>query len=213
MSRPAVLPPATIDALKAILGPGGWLDAPSDRAPFETDFRGLHHGTTPLVALPDSTARVSGLVGFCARERIASSRRAATPVIAAARRRGRPATRSCFRCAACGTIRAVDAANDSLTAEAGCVLAELQSAGRRREPPAADVARLRGQRDARRHRLDQCRRHGGAALRDDARARARPRGRAAGRARARPVVVPCARTTRATTSSSCSSAPRARSVS
>ena len=127
MSRPAVLPPATIDALKAILGPGGWLDAPSDRAPFETDFRGLHHGTTPLVALPDSTARVSGLVGFCARERIAvvpqggntSYCGGATP-----RPAGNEILLSLRRLR---NVRAVDPQNDSLTAEAGCVLAELQS--------------------------------------------------------------------------------------
>ena len=67
MSRPATFRPATIDALKSILGTGGWLDAAADRAPFETDFRGLHRGTTPLVALPDSTARVAELVGYCAR--------------------------------------------------------------------------------------------------------------------------------------------------
>ena len=71
MSRPADLSPATIEAFKAILGPGGWLDAASDRAPFETDFRRLHCGATPLVALPDSTAQVAELVAYCAHERIA----------------------------------------------------------------------------------------------------------------------------------------------
>ena len=128
MSRPATLPSATIDALKAILGTGGWLDAASDRAPFETDFRGLHRGTTPLVALPDSTARVAELVGYCARERIAivpqggntSYCGGATP-----RPAGNEILLSLRRLRA---IRAVDPLNDSLTAEAGCVLAELQSA-------------------------------------------------------------------------------------
>src|SRR5688500_7520062 len=128
MSRLATLPPATIDALKAILGTGGWLDAASDRAPFETDFRGLHRGTTPLVALPDSTARVAELVGYCARERIAivpqggntsycggaTPRPAGNEMLISLRRLRR--------------IRAVEPLNDSLTAEAGCVLAELQAA-------------------------------------------------------------------------------------
>ncbi len=128
MARPDVLPPATIDALKALLGPGGWLDAASDRAPFETDFRGLHHGTTPLVALPDSTARVAELVAHCARERIAvvpqggntSYCGGATP-----RAAGNEILLSLKRMR---KIRAVEPQNDSLTAEAGCVLAELQSA-------------------------------------------------------------------------------------
>jgi FAD/FMN-containing dehydrogenase len=128
MSSPATLPPATIDALKAILGTGGWLDAASDRAPFETDFRGLHRGATPLVALPDSRARVAELVGYCARGRIAivpqggntsycggaTPRPAGNEILLSLRRLRR--------------IRAVEPLNDSLTAEAGCVLAELQSA-------------------------------------------------------------------------------------
>lgn len=122
------LAPATIDALKSLLGPSGWLDAASDRAPFETDFRGLHRGATPLVALPGSTAEVAALVAFCARERIAivpqggntSYCGGATPgpkgdeIIVSLRRMRR--------------IRDVDATNDSMTAEAGCVLADLQAA-------------------------------------------------------------------------------------
>ena len=135
MSRPAVPSPATIEAFKAILGPGGWLDAASDRAPFETDFRRLHRGATPLVALPDSTARVAALVAHCARERIAivpqggntSYCGGATP-----RPSGNEILLSLRRLR---KIRSVDALNDALTAEAGCVLAELQTA-------AADVNRL-----------------------------------------------------------------------
>ncbi len=65
------VPASAIAALKEILGPGGWLEEPADRAPFETDFRGLHRGPTPLVALPDTTDRVAGVVALCARERIA----------------------------------------------------------------------------------------------------------------------------------------------
>jgi FAD/FMN-containing dehydrogenase len=128
MSRPDALPPSAIQALKGILGPDGWLDAASDRAPFETDFRRLHRGETPLVALPDSTARVAALVAHCARERIAivpqggntsycggaTPRPAGNEILLSLRRMRR--------------IRALDALDDSLTAEAGCVLAELQAA-------------------------------------------------------------------------------------
>jgi FAD/FMN-containing dehydrogenase len=129
MNRPArTVPPSAIAALQDLLGPGGSLAAASDRAPFETDFRGLHRGTTPLVALPDTTERVAALVRLCAQERIAivpqggntSYCGGATPnpggseILVSLRRLRR--------------IRAVDAAGDSLTAEAGCVLADLQAA-------------------------------------------------------------------------------------
>jgi len=136
MKRPAQpVPASAIGALKEILGRGGWLESPADRAPFESDFRDLHHGSTPLVALPDSTARVAALVGHCARERIAivpqggntSYCGGATP-----RPAGNEILVSLKRMR---HIRAVDAAGDSMTAEAGCVLAELQAA-------AAAVGRL-----------------------------------------------------------------------
>jgi FAD/FMN-containing dehydrogenase len=122
------VPPSAIAALKGIVGPGGWLEAPADRAPFETDFRGLYRGPTPLVVLPDTADRVAGIIALCARERIAivpqggntsycggaTPRAAGNEILLSLRRLRR--------------IRAVDAAGDSITAEAGCVLADLQSA-------------------------------------------------------------------------------------
>ncbi|MBM4220069.1 MAG: FAD-binding oxidoreductase [Gammaproteobacteria bacterium] len=129
MDDPAPPVPAVmIAALKETLGPGGWLEAPADRAPFETDFRGLYHGPAALIALPDSTERVARVVALCARGRVgivpqggntsycggATPRPAGNEILLSLRRLRR--------------IRAVDAAGDALTAEAGCVLAELQSA-------------------------------------------------------------------------------------
>ena len=64
------LGPEVLAALKAVLGPGGYLDAPADVEPFLTDFRRLYRGTTPLVALPDSTERVAALVRACHEARI-----------------------------------------------------------------------------------------------------------------------------------------------
>ncbi len=131
MSRPA--PPvsaAHLQSLKALLGTGGWLDDPAGREPFETDFRGLYRGSTPLVALPDTVARVAELLRFCSGERIGivpqggntSYCGGATPhpggseIVLSLRRLRR--------------IRALDPANDSMTADAGCVLAELQAAAK-----------------------------------------------------------------------------------
>jgi len=129
MARPSrPIPNAKLRALKDLLGPGGWLDAAADREPFETDLRRIHHGSTPLVALPDSTERVMALMRCCSAERIGVVPQGgntgycggATPhpgnsEIVLSLRRMR-------------AIRSVDAANDSMTAEAGCVLAELQAA-------------------------------------------------------------------------------------
>jgi FAD/FMN-containing dehydrogenase len=128
MSLPASVPPASIEAIKAVLGPGGWLDAPADREPFETDFRRLHRGHTPLVALPDSTVRVAALMAHCARERIGVVPQGGNTSYCGGATPGPAGNEILLSLKRMRRIRALDALNDSLTAEAGCVLAGLQSA-------------------------------------------------------------------------------------
>jgi len=117
-----------LQALKELLGAGGFLDSAEDRAPFEVDFRGIHRGRTPLVALPQSTAQVSELLGYCAGRGIgivpqggntsycggATPRAGHDEIVLSLRRMNR--------------IRSLDASGDSIAAEAGCVLATLQDA-------------------------------------------------------------------------------------
>jgi len=122
------IPSSCLQAIKDLLGPQGYLESDADRAPFEVDFRAIHRGQTPLVALPQSTAQVAQLVRYCADQRIGivpqggntSYCGGATPhagnseIVVSLRRMNR--------------IRSVDALNDSMTAEAGCVLETLQDA-------------------------------------------------------------------------------------
>lgn len=122
------IPSSSLQAIKQLLGPQGFLESAADRAPFEVDFRGIHRGQTPLVALPQSTAQVAELVRYCAGAGIgivpqggntgycggATPRAGNSEVVLSLRRLNR--------------IRSVDALNDSMTAEAGCVLATLQDA-------------------------------------------------------------------------------------
>jgi FAD/FMN-containing dehydrogenase len=117
-----------LQAIKDLLGPQGYLESEADRAPFEVDFRGIHRGRTPLVALPQSTDQVARLVRYCADHKIgivpqggntsycggATPRAGNNEIVVTLRRMNR--------------IRSVDALNDSLTADAGCVLETLQEA-------------------------------------------------------------------------------------
>jgi FAD/FMN-containing dehydrogenase len=120
--------PAVLDQLRAIVGPSGFLDQPADIEPFTIDHRGLYHGATPLVLRPDSTAQVSAILKLCNEHRVGvvpvggntSYNGGATPhedgsqvVVSLSRMR---------------RIRAVDPLNYAITAEAGCVLAEVQAA-------------------------------------------------------------------------------------
>ena len=129
----AAAPDSHADALqriRAVLGPGGCIDAPERTARFLTDFRGLYRGATPLVACPATTAEVSQVLALCHEARIAvvpqggntSYCGGATPSA-----RGDQLVLSLHRL---NRIRAVDAANFSLVAEAGCVLLDVQVAAR-----------------------------------------------------------------------------------
>jgi FAD/FMN-containing dehydrogenase len=135
MSTSAKLATATLDRLRVLVGPQGFLDQPADLEPFVVDHRKLYRGATPLVLRPDSTAQVSAIMQVCNEAGIGvvpvggntSYCGGATPssdgsqvVLALARMR---------------RIRSLDPSNYALIAEAGCVLAEVQAA-------AASVDRL-----------------------------------------------------------------------
>jgi FAD/FMN-containing dehydrogenase len=52
--------------LKAVLGEGGWSQDPDLLAPKLVEWRDRWSGTTPLLALPKSTAEVAAVVAICA---------------------------------------------------------------------------------------------------------------------------------------------------
>ena len=120
--------PALLTRLRELLGPGGWLDAPGDVEKYLTDFRALYHGATSLVACPRETAQVSAVLAACNEARVGVVPQGgntgycggATPSP-----RGDEIVLSLHRM---NRVRNVDAANFSMIAEAGCVLADVQAA-------------------------------------------------------------------------------------
>jgi FAD/FMN-containing dehydrogenase len=126
-SAPA-LPADVLDRLRAVLGPGGFLEAPADVAPYLVDWRSLYRGATPLVARPDTVRRVADVVALCAEHRIGvvphggntSYCGGATP-----RESGREIVLSLARL---NRVRDVDPAGYSMTVDAGCTLAAAQQA-------------------------------------------------------------------------------------
>ena len=122
--------PNTLSELKAAVGDGAWLESPDDVAPFLSDFRHLYHGSAPLVLLPRNVDEVARILQICNRAEVAvvphggntSYCGGATPdetgaqIVLSLRRLNR--------------VRQVDAADYSMTVEAGCTLAEAQAAAR-----------------------------------------------------------------------------------
>ena len=127
-TRPAGPDASILDRLKAVVGPHGWLAGPADIAPYLVETRGLYHGATALVLRPAETAQVAEIVRICAEARLPIVPQGGNTGLVGG---GVPAEDGHSVVLALGRmnrIRAIDPANFTLTAEAGCILAEIQQA-------------------------------------------------------------------------------------
>ena len=117
-----------IAGLQAIVGARHCLTAPEALAPFLTDWRGLYRGRARAVLLPGTVAEVQAIV------RLARQHHA--PIVpqggntglsggATPDDSGRAIVLSLKRLT---RVRALDPLNNSMVAEAGCILADLQQA-------------------------------------------------------------------------------------
>ncbi len=115
-----------IDTLKDIVGPQGWKQDAADMEPFLEEWRGRARGEALMVVAPQSTAEVAEVVRACAEAGVGvvpqggntglcgGALPSAGQVLVSMSRMKR--------------IRQVDPNDYSITVEAGCVLADVQSA-------------------------------------------------------------------------------------
>ena len=117
-----------IARLKDTVGPNGWTDDPHDIAPHLSEGRGLFHGDTALLLRPNSTGQVADIVAVCAKAQIGIVPQGGNTGLCggAVPRAGQGEI--VLSLARMNRIRAIDAANFTLVAEAGCILADLQAA-------------------------------------------------------------------------------------
>ena len=124
-----------IGQLRSIVGPQALLTDKSDVEPYVHDWRGIYVGETAVVVRPANIEEVAAVIRACAQS--------GTPIVpqggntgmcmAAVPRAGRQEI--VLSLSRMNRIREVDALNNTLTAEAGVVLANIQQA-------AAEVDRL-----------------------------------------------------------------------
>jgi FAD/FMN-containing dehydrogenase len=122
-------------AFAAIVGGRNVLTAAADTAPYTRDWRRQYGASAEAVLRPGSTAEVAALVGLCAREGIAVVPQGGNTGLCGGSVPTGTRREIVLSLARLNRIRGVDALNDTLTAEAGCVLADVQQA-------AADADRL-----------------------------------------------------------------------
>ena len=122
-------------ALAAIVGQRNVLTATEDTAHFLADHRRRYHGTALAVVRPASTAEVSAVVRMCAAHDIAITPQGGNTGLCGGATPLAPRLAILLRMDRMKQIREVSPLDDSITVEAGCVLADIQAA-------AASVDRL-----------------------------------------------------------------------
>lgn len=122
--------PTTLDRLKDIVGPRGWIDDPAAMEPFVTEERGLYHGTAALVLRPASAAEVSALVAVCAETATAIVPQGGNTGLCGGAVPHDGGHEVVLSLARLNRIRALDTVENTMTVEAGCILANVQAAAR-----------------------------------------------------------------------------------
>jgi FAD/FMN-containing dehydrogenase len=119
------VPVQLLDRIRAAVDPAGWIGPGPDMAPYVAEERSLWQSASPLVVRPKSTEEVAAVVRLCADAGVAIVPQGGnTGLVGGAVARDEIV----LSLGRMNRIRAIDPANHTLTAEAGCVLASVQKA-------------------------------------------------------------------------------------
>jgi FAD/FMN-containing dehydrogenase len=114
--------------LTALLTPHALLTQPSDIESLVEDFRHLYRGVPAAVVQPDSTAQVATLLAWCHERRIGVVPQGGNTGYCGGATPDESGTQVLLSLRRLNKIRRVDAANFSITVEAGVLLVEVQRA-------------------------------------------------------------------------------------
>ncbi len=114
-----------IDRLRAVVGDRG-LVAAQERAPYETDWRDAYHGRAAAVVRPASTEEVAGTVALLSAAGVAIVPQGGNTSLCGASVPDASGRQVVVNLSRMNRVRHVDPENNTMTVEAGCVLASLQ---------------------------------------------------------------------------------------
>src|ERR1700760_1930130 len=118
-------PADVLSRLKAVLGESGWSQDPERLAPKLLEWRDRWSGTTPLLALPKTTADVAAVVGVCAESGVAITPQGGNTGLVGGQI---PQGEILLSLEKMNHVRDIDAFDDVVVAEAGVTLAALHEA-------------------------------------------------------------------------------------
>lgn len=117
-----------IEQLVAIVGEGNVLTAPGDMAPHLVDWRRRYQGAARCVVRPGNTEQVSAVVRTCAQAGVAMVPQGGNTSHCGASIPDLSGEAVIISLSRMNRIRAIDAANNTITVDAGCVLQAIQDA-------------------------------------------------------------------------------------
>ena len=157
----STLPPAPsaeiLARFVAIVGERYAVTEPADQEPYLIEQRGLWHGTTPVVLRPGNVGEVAAILKLADATRTAIVPQGGnTGLVGGQTPHHGEIVLSLTRLTG---IREVDATSNTMTCEAGVILATAQAAASRGRSSLPAVARRRRQLHHRRRPVHQCGRH------------------------------------------------------
>jgi FAD/FMN-containing dehydrogenase len=129
---PAVTPlsAALLDRFKTLVGPKGWTDDPDIIAPHLREPRDLYAGISPLLLRPADTAEVAAIVKLASETKTRLVPQGGNTGLVGGSIPFMGNDEIILSLQRMNRIRAIDPLNDTITVEAGVVLAQVQQAAR-----------------------------------------------------------------------------------
>jgi FAD/FMN-containing dehydrogenase len=121
-ARQAVL----VERLREIVGPAAVITDENEKKPYATDWREQYHGRAACVVRPANTGEVAKVVAACAGAGAAIVPQGGNTSLCGASVPDDSGTQVIVNLSRMNRVREVDAVNNTMTVEAGCVLATLQ---------------------------------------------------------------------------------------
>jgi len=120
--------PALLEQVAQIVGAARVLTNPSETRPYQADWRGRYQGSALAVLMPGSTQEVVELVKTCARLNVLIVPQGGNTGLVGGAVAGAERPSVILNLSRLNRIREIDAQSNSLTVEAGCILANVREA-------------------------------------------------------------------------------------
>jgi D-lactate dehydrogenase (cytochrome) len=115
-----------VERIRGIVGSAGLIGTAEEALPYATDWRRRYRGKAVAVVRPASTAEVAEVVRVCAESRTAIVPQGGNTSLCGAATPDASGSQIVINLSRMNRVRAIDAVNNTMTVEAGCVLANLQ---------------------------------------------------------------------------------------